>query len=728
MIGFAEGKGITINTRHRMRISTACLAFASAALLPNASAAQQTRRDSVAADSARRLEAVRVTVARSTDDVSRLPWSVSVLTAADVRGSRATLSVDEALNDIPGVFASNRYIYALDQVRLSVRGAGARANFGARGVKILLDGVSQTLPDGQSQMTNIELGTIGRIEVLRGAASSLYGNGSGGVLSFETDMRAPDRLRQELRVLGGSFGMTKWQFRTIGRTGRAVGSLSVSQTVSEGFRQYSEAEVRQINAALNYAVGANSTLELRANAAWLPRSLNPGALTEAEWRANPDSAVPANVTRGALKDVSQQQISLGWRRDAETGTSVRAAAFVTLRDVDNPIAAQPPAPRNPENGTRVTLDRSVVGARVDVVQQLGTGPTASRLAVGFDAQRFRDVRRNERTTFGQVTALNDTILVHQVESVVGLGPFAQLSWSPMPLAFISAGVRWDYHAFKAQDRHLSDGFDDTGERTMSAVSSHFGASYLITPWFTPFAHVASAFETPTTTEMQVRSTGLGGFNSELDPQTTNTIEVGVRGSGERFSYELTTHRGRTRDALIQYSAENERAYFRNAGRLRSTGVEAGTRIALASWLETRLAYTFSRYEFEEYRIPTDDGETVLDGKRLAGVPDHFVRAGLRTGVGGLSLDADWTWSDAVWGNDANTALIEDWGSGRLDVRMAFLGTAGGQRFQPFVGVSNALDQIYAGSVTLNGFGGRYFESAPRRHWYAGVELGWRVLQ
>jgi iron complex outermembrane receptor protein len=135
-----------------------------------------------------RLEAIKVSVARTDSRLTRLPWAVGVLGADDIRRGQATVGIDEALNNIPGVMVSNRYIHALDQ-RLSIRGAGSRANFGTRGVKVLLDGVPQSLPDGQSQLTNVELGTIGRVEVLRGAASSLYGNGSGGVISFDTDMR-----------------------------------------------------------------------------------------------------------------------------------------------------------------------------------------------------------------------------------------------------------------------------------------------------------------------------------------------------------------------------------------------------------------------------------------------------------------------------------------------------------------------------------------------------------
>ena len=151
------------------------------AAIPAALRAQQpTRPDSAARDSAQRLETIEVTVTRTPEPLERVPAAVSVLGKTDIRRGQATLGLDESLNDLPGVYVANRYNFSLDQ-RLSIRGFGSRSSFGTRGVKILLDGVPQTLPDGQSQLTNVEFGSIGRIEVLRGSASSLYGNASGGM-------------------------------------------------------------------------------------------------------------------------------------------------------------------------------------------------------------------------------------------------------------------------------------------------------------------------------------------------------------------------------------------------------------------------------------------------------------------------------------------------------------------------------------------------------------------
>ncbi len=185
-------------------------------------AAQQP--DSALADSAKTLPEITVTVTRTSEPLSKIPAAVSVVPKEAVRRGQATLGLDESLSNLPGVYVTNRYNFSLDQ-RLSIRGFGSRSNFGLRGVVVLLDGIPQTLPDGQSQLSNLDLGDIGRVEVLRGSSSSLYGNASGGVLSFTTEPPGLGPFSETVRGEGGSFGMMKVSSRTGGRSGSASGTL-----------------------------------------------------------------------------------------------------------------------------------------------------------------------------------------------------------------------------------------------------------------------------------------------------------------------------------------------------------------------------------------------------------------------------------------------------------------------------------------------------------------------
>ncbi len=689
------------------------------------------RRDSLRTDSTRIQPLTTVTVRVMADQraLEQVPWAVGVVGTRELRRAQPTVNLDEALGSVPGVFVASRYNFATDS-RISVRGAGARANFGLRGVKVFLDGVPQTLPDGQSQLTNVELGNIDRVEVLRGSTASLYGNGSAGVLSFSNDLRAPTPFAQTARVVAGSFGQRKVQLRTVGRAGKAIGALSLSRTTYDGFRQRSEAEFRQLNAAVDYSLGADSRIELRAQVAEVPNAFNPGALTFAEYAIRRDSASAANIRRGADRRVKQDQLSVSYHLGSDAQrTEFVATTWVSSRGVRNALSTAPPGTQTPVNGIYSTLERLFAGTRLSLRHTFGETPTAPSLSGGFDVQQMRDVRVNQRSTGGRPVAVTDTIILNQFETVTGVAPFVQGQWAPTSRLLFSAGGRYDRLRFAVRDDFTGDGGvnggDNSGRRTLSAVSGHTGVT--VTGWnvFAPYANISTSFETPTTTELQVRPDRQGGFNPDLGPQRTLSAEVGARGTVSTVaSWNVAVYRANVRNAIVQSRVLDGTAFFENAGRTRNSGVEAGASVRLGRIASVNAAYTWSHLKFADYRQTNGARVDTLDGKQLPGVPPQQLRVGLRSGtVRGFTLDADQTWTSALFADDLNTIRVPGWGTGVTNLRAAWTGSWNGYRLEPFVGVLNAQDNAYVGAVTVNGAFGRVLEPAPLRNWYFGVDIG-----
>ncbi len=692
------------------------------ASLPAAGALAQepVAGDTVAQDTSqvRQLPELNVTVTRSAEPLQRVPYAVGVLTRDDLQRGQQTLGIDEALNNLPGVVVSNRYNFSLDQ-RISIRGFGSRSNFGVRGLKILLDGVPQTLPDGQSQLTNIDFATIERAEVLRGASSSLYGNASGGVISFQTQQAAPGPFAQNIRVQGGSGerdgdDFYKWQTWTSGRTGSASGTLSLSQFKADGFRQHSAAEFRQLNAGVDYAISGSTLARLRLSLADNPEAQNPGALTLNEYLANPNAAAPNNIVRGADKDAQQHQLALALRHFDGAGNEYEATIFGLLRDLANPLAAPPDINPGLTAGTYVAIDRAVGGARLSASRRLGSGDESPRLNAGADVQFMRDDRQNFVHNGGVPTS---AVFLDQLENITEIGPFAQVQWSPNERLLLSTGLRYDWVRFDLDDRYLGDGTDDSGARTMAALSGNIGASLSFDTRFVPYVNISTAFETPTTTELVNQPDGSGGFNPELGPQRAVNYEVGARGQpAAGISYSVALFLGRVSDAIVQQEEVGGRAFFRNAGRTHNDGAEVGLTVSPVSALTLSAAYTYARYRFA--------GDT-LDGNRLPGVPEHFWRLGVRSILpAGFYADADHTISTSVAADDANAIIVPAWGEGVTNLRLGWTGNTGTLRLAPFLGLNNLWDRRYIGSVTLNGVGGRVIEPAPGRVLYIGTEIGY----
>jgi iron complex outermembrane receptor protein len=699
-------------------LSSAAMSLLGLSLASTVNAQEPVRPDTLTPDSLPVRELPEITVTRAPEPLERVPYAVGVLDRTELQRGQQTLGIDEALNNLPGVVVSNRYNYSLDQ-RISIRGFGSRSNFGVRGLKILLDGVPQTLPDGQSQLTNVDFADIDRAEVLRGASSSLYGNASGGVISFRTERAAPGPFAQRLRIQGGS-GDTdtddfyKWQSWTSGRSGNLSGTLSLSQFKTDGFRQHSSAEFRQLNGGLDYALSGTTLATLRLSLADNPRAQNPGALTFTEYNTNPDSAAANNIRRGADKDAQQHQLALGLQHFDAEGNEYSATIFGLVRDLANPLAAPPFPGAPPTAGTYVAIDRAVGGIRGSLNRRLGATEDSPRLIAGVDVQRMRDDRENFVSDAGLPTT---AVLLDQREQVTELGPFAQVQWSPREQLLLSAGARYDWVQFDLDDRFITDG-DDSGTETMAAASGNLGLSWTFNQQFVPYLNVSTAFETPTTTELVNKPDGTGGLNPDLGPQRAVNYEIGARGQpAHSVTYSVALFLGRITDAIVQGPEVGGRAFFRNAGKTHNDGAEVGLSLTPLEWVTLSGAYTYARYRFAS-------GDS-LDGNRLPGVPEHFWRLGLRTSLpGDIYLDADHTISTSVAADDANTPTLFIPAYSVTNARVGWDGRVGTMEIAPFVGVNNLLDRRYVGSVTLNGVGGRVFEPAPLRVIYVGAELGY----
>jgi len=686
------------------------------------------------------LAPVTVSVTRSKSPLSKVPLAVQSVERSAISRAKPTWGLDEALETVPGVYAANRYNFSLDQ-RISIRGFGARSAFAVRGIKILLDGIPQTLPDGQGQLTNLELGSVERIEVLRGSSSALFGNASGGVISIWTDRPPPHTVAQEVRVEGGAFEprfgrtWTKWQSSTAVPVGGGggVAVAGVSRLSYDGERDHSRADLRNLNVRLNLPLDGAWSLAVTGDVGWDPRADNPGSLTLSQLAANPRQADPANVAAGAGKAVTQGQGGVTLRRrlagEGEGGGEAALSLFGFARDL-----------KNPTSFAYIDLDRIDYGARFTMTHSLPVGSLPQRLTAGFDLQRQRDARRN----YGNNGGVADTSVrtLDQLEHVIELGPFLQSAIDVTPWTTLTGGVRWDRVGFSVAD-HLVDStqartnpvyLDDSGRRVMEQISWSLGLSAHPTDALTAYASAGTSFETPTTTELANRPDTAGGFNDALQPQTARSYEIGTRGSVfERVSYSVALFQADVTDELVSYGiANSRRRFFRNAGAARHRGAELGMRARLAAGLDLVAAYTHARYRYVTFRLvsvnlavsPPESTVHVLDGRALPGIPDHWLHVALAARPGwahGAWAEVAETYSGGYFVDDTLALRADPWW--KTDLRLGWDGRVGATTVRPFVAFDNLFDRRYVGSAVVNDAGGRYFEPAPGRNIYLGLSLG-----
>lgn len=669
-----------------------------------------------AQDSPTTLPPVVVTVTR---DVARspleLPFAITRLDPDSMRPGLRNLSADETLLLVPGVSVANRNNPTQDP-RIAVRGFGARAAFGVRSVRVLRDGIPLTLPDGQTPTDYLDLASVGSVEVLRGSAAALYGNAAGGVVEFRSAPPASEPVAAEGRALVGSYDLRRW-------TGGLAGTLSplryqalVTRTEQEGYRRYARQETTHGTARLLHDVG-NTELVWQAQLFSMPVAENPGALTAAEMEADPQMAVPFSVVKRARKRVDQVQLSLTARRALANGEAT-LSMFGGTRDLDNPLTF-----------AVVAIQRATYGASMRVTSPVDGFGLRHRLSAGVDVQRMDDDRKNFENCNGVSTTTAacphaDSVergetRLDQQEVVTSIGPFVRDEIALSDRVHIHAGLRADYVIFDIEDRFIvpagpDQNPNDSGRRTLRAWSPMAGIIARLGTLTAVYANIATAFETPTATELGNRPDGAGGINRDLDPQYATTVEAGVKGIlGALLRYDVAGFVTTVRDELIPFEVPGAagRRYFRNAGRTDRRGIEAGVELAVGA-TTLASAYSYSDFRFDDYDVTASGVTTSFDGKRIPGIPVHQFQAAITQRWQPLFATAEVIASSRQYVDDANSSSAAGWAI--ANVRAGGHFKAGGVELLPVVAVNNIFDRRYSGSIVINATGGRYYEPAPER--------------
>ncbi len=672
------------------------------------------------------LPPTTVTVTRGEQLLSKVPRSVQVVDRAQISRAKPTWGLDEALAVVPGVYVANRYNFSQDQ-RISIRGFGARSAFAVRGIKILIDGIPQTLPDGQGQLTNLELGEVDRIEVLRGSASSLYGNATGGVISIWTNPQEVQGVREEARFVVGTFSQrsgrtwNKWQTTTDVRVAGGGAQVTVSRLDYAGERDHSAADSRVVNARLHVPLSPGWSLAAVADLGDNPRADNPGSLTAVELRTNRDTVPLLNRNRNAGKAVTQFQSGATIRHMATNSGDAVLTVFGLTRSLKNPLTT-----------TYIDLDRVDYGARATVTYPLRLGSLQHRLTAGIDFQRMRDDRKNFNylNTPGD-SAQPDTVrTLDQLEHVTELGPFVQSALELSPSTTITAGLRYDWVKFSVGDRLITaSNPDDSGDRLMRALSGTLGIAINPSSVVTVYGNIGSSFETPTTTELanSPPGGGAGGFNTGLEPQHALNYELGARGTlADRLAYTVAVFQADVRGELIPYEIAAPRFYYRNAGNARHRGLELSSNLSVLPGVSLDVAWTYSDYRYRDYTFTTDTGNVVhvLDGRALPGIPTHwlqFIARAQPAALRGVWAEVQQSYSSGYLVSDTLNARAAPWGA--TNARLGWEGKVGSTRLAPFLGINNAFNHLYVSSVVINAARDGFYEPAPGRNMYLGLSVG-----
>jgi iron complex outermembrane receptor protein len=662
------------------------------------------------------LEEIVVTATRIERTLDRVPASVSVVTEDDIQLARQQLGLDEALNRVPGLFMQNRYNFAQD-LRLSIRGFGARGQFGIRGVKVLVDGIPETLPDGLGSVDSLDLGATSQVEVIRGPSSALYGNASGGVISLTSEGGRADPYAQ-VRVAAGGYGFEKVQVKFGGATEGVDYLVSLSDQELEGYRLQSAYENRLLTGRFDVDLGQDRSLLTVVSFTDQPVSDDPGGLTAAVAPVNPRSAAPFNLQFDAGEALEQTRVGFVYTTPAGERGTITARNYYAWRDFGNLLPTQ-------SQGI-VDLGRRFVGGGVSYSYDGFWLDRPNRFITGVDF----DDQDDERRRYDNLNGVQGALSFDQEEHVTSRGLFIQNELSVSERVQLSLGVRYDEVEFEVTDRWFANPTgDDSGSKRFTDTSPMVGLVVGISDALNLYTTYSSAFETPTTTEFSLPGGG-GGFNQALAPQRASNFEVGLRGAlGNAQRYEIAVFTIDVEDELIGREIQTSpgRFSFANAGETSREGLEFSWIANPTDRIQATVSYTYSDFTFtrfiENITIANPAGVD-RSGNVIPVSPEHVLFAEFAyRAPRGWYVATDALYVDEQFGDSANLVRVADYTLTNLrfgyDVRLD-----DGLRLSPFIGINNVADDSYTANVRVNATANRFFEPGPGRNGYAGITVDW----
>ncbi|WP_024434910.1 TonB-dependent receptor domain-containing protein, partial [Acinetobacter baumannii] len=576
------------------------------------------------------LPTLHVEATRTDTGYLQTPASVFRIEAPQVDSS-SQVNLTEVVKGIPSLQIRNRENYAQD-LQLSMRGFGARSTFGVRGIRLYVDGIPATMPDGQGQTSNIDLSSLDHVEVLTGPFSSLYGNSSGGtILTSTKEGQGKDSI--ELSYSGGSHDKSR---AGLVLQGGAKGANEPSYIISssyfdtDGYREHSGAEKVLNNAKLSWNLDDGSKINWVTNYVKIHAD-DPQGLTHDQWNANPKQQVPFLKQFNVRKDIEQTQTGVTWSKPINDKNELYAMAYLGNRQVTQyqsiPKSTQD-ASINHAGGV-IDFERNYYGADFRWTGKELLPNTTLSVGVALDAMdEDRKGFENFNLVNGQPSyGVKGNLRRDEDNTLWNIDPYLQASWQFLPTWRLDTGVRYSNVHYKSEDNYLSNG-DDSGKTDYDKVLPSVALSWQILPELMAYVSYAKGFETPTFTEMAYRPDGQSGFNFDLTASTSDTYETGLKSQNQLGDFTLAVFQTKTKDDIVSAGNSNGRSTFRNADKTLREGVEFAWNKKLWRDLIATASYSYLDATFDADIPALGNIAQISSGNAIPGIAKNQAYASL----------------------------------------------------------------------------------------------------
>jgi iron complex outermembrane receptor protein len=637
------------------------------------------------------LENVIVKSTKINSTIQQAPLSVTLKSFREEKNFNSQSSFSDFIKNTPGVFTTSENNFSQD-LRISIRGFGARSAFGIRGVKLIVDGIPETTPDGQSQLDNLPLGLVSNIEILRGPNANLYGNSSGGVISINTLTDSSEKYYRNSGIFGA------YQYQSLQKT-RILDWNSSSLVIhydkrrSNGYRDQSGYKSNILNLKYINELDNNNKIVWQINYTDSPYAYDAGGLKLSDVEKDRRQARKNNIDYDTYEKVKHLKTGVSWNHKRNENSFFDSYFFYQKRDFFTKL---------PFNfGGIISLDRDYYGLGTRYTKKHYLDNRNKTLVLGFDYLNQSDDRKRYKNDFG----VQGEMTFDQIEQFKSTGLYMLSQTNYDSGLLVRYGIRYDINDI---------GTDSSSSIILDKLNPSVGISYKVNSNDNIFFSFGTSFETPTLNELSNNPNGEG-LNEDLKSSSSLNYEIGWRKSISNLTMEAIAYIISSENEILPYELEQfpGKNFYQNVGSTSRYGVELNSQLSFKGG-RINLSYTLSKNKFENFIIDNNN----LSDNLIPGIPSQMLDLDL---IFKLTRGRFLIISNRLIGeryvDNANETLISSYNLLNIKYSKEIFSNS-----EIFLGLNNIFNQEYFDNIRINAFGKRYYEPAPKRNFYFGINF------
>jgi len=652
--------------------------------------------------------------------------SIDVVKKEDIQDGQLGLTLSESLIRVPGITAQNRTQMAQDP-QISTRGFGARSSFGVRGLRLYVDGIPLSMPDGIGQPGNVDLDIVSSIEVLRGPFSSLYGNSSGGVIQLFTE-KSPKALELSAGSTFGSYGTHKENVKAAGTSEGIEYLVNYSNFESDGYRNHSASTKRQGTAKFGISLSEDTKLTALVN--WFDQDAqDPLGLDRTAAFTNPKSSIPEATISNTRVSRSNTQAGFNLEHKINDANSLTLVSYVGTRE-NLQYLSIPSSPPVNANGRASQISRDYYGSDIRWDNHGDFFNRPYNLSLGLNYGKMNDARTDINTDNGVMRTPSQARQLNRDEKNIAsnFDQYAQAKWSVLENIDLHAGVRHTKVKLEIEDNFISglgNNGDNSGKVEYQKTTPVMGIFWKVNPAINFYANYGKGFETPTFVETAYASAGANSTpNLRLKPSESRNFEVGTKAFiTDNTKANLTWFKTLTENEIVVDDTQSGRSSYTNAGKTSRDGVELSIDSQFANNISLYGAYTLLNAKFDTSYTNTL-GSTINAGNFIPGTyrTQAYGEIAWKNEPTGFRTAFEARHNSKAYVNDTNTDAAPSYTI--FNVRAGFEQKLKNWRLSEYVRIENIFDKEYIGSVRVNDSNSRFFEPAAGRNWLVGLNANY----